>query len=192
MLFNKYTIVIGLFFISCFSLDASKFPKHEVGISFSTISGTGLGYLLELDRWNAFQFTFMPFYSGDEPQKNDNLSLIGGIEYHRVLYRDFEHRFYLFGAVSIWYFEQHESMIINPNTDFEKEIILFDKDVYHNFGLGFGYMYNLNNVVSFDFNLGLQYQTSSNNSFHNYLERIESGESSFLGLGGGVGILFHL
>jgi hypothetical protein len=171
---------------------ARKFPKHELGISFSNISGTGLGYLLELDRWNGLRFTFMPFYSGDDPQKNDNLSLIGGIEYHRNIYRDFEHRVYIFGAASIWYFEQHESKIINPNTDFEQEIILFDKDVYHNFGVGFGYMYNLNNVVSFDLNLGIQYQSSSNNSYQNYLERLESGESSFLGLGGGVGILFHL
>ena len=191
MLFKKYILSI-IFLVAISSLSARKFPKHEIGISFSTISGTGLGYLVELDRWNSLKFTFMPFYSGDEPQKNDNLSLIGGVEYHKNLYRDFEHKIYVFVSASIWYFEQHESFIINPNTDFETEVTKFDKDVYHNFGLGVGYIYNLNNVVSFDFNLGLQYQISSNNSYYNYLERLGSGEDSFFGLGGGVGILFHL
>jgi len=192
MLFRKSILLVSIFVIAFTTLNAAKFPKHELGISFSTISGPGLSYLLELDRWNSLKFTFMPFYSGDEPQKNDNLSLIGGLEYHRNLYRDFEHKVYIFGAASIWYFEQHESFIINPNTDFESEITEFDKDVYHNLGIGAGYVYNLNNVVSIDFNLGLQYQISSNNSYYNFLERLGSGEGSFFGLGGGVGILFHL
>lgn len=192
MLFRKYILLITTFVIAFTSLNAAKFPKHQLGITFSTISGTGLGYMLELDRWNSLKFTFMPFYSGDEPQKNDNLSLIGGLEYHKNIYRDNEHKVYIFGAASIWYFEQYESFIINPNMDFETEITDFDKDVYHNLGLGVGYIYNINNVVSFDFNLGLQYQISTNNSYYNFLERLESGEDSFLGLGGGVGILFHL
>lgn len=170
---------------------AGKYPHHQLGISFSTISGTGLGYVIELDRYNSFQFTLMPYYTGSNAEKNLNLTLITGLEYQRTLYRDFENKIYAFGAASLWYFEKNSSRIINPNSDFEKEILLYDKDVYHNLGLGLGYDYILNEVVSFNFNLGLQYQFTSNDSYPNYLERTR-GQASFLGLGGGIGIFFHL
>lgn len=170
---------------------AKKFPHHQLGISFSTISGTGLSYQIELDRHNSFQFTLMPYYTGSEADKNLNLTLITGIEYKKTIYRDIENKIYGFVAASLWYFEKNDIRIINPNTDLEQEVTLYDKDVYHNLGLGVGYDYILNEVVLFNFNLGLQYQTTANDSFNNFLERT-NGKASFIGLGGGVGIFFHL
>lgn len=189
MLF-RFTIAI-LLLLSSTSAFASKYPRHQLGINFSTISGTGLGYVLEFDRDNAFRFTLMPYYVGSKAENNLELTIISGIEYQHTLYRDFENKLYIFGAASLWYFEQNSSTIINANTDFEKKISLYDKDVYHNLGVGFGYDYILNEAVSFNINLGLQYQSTANDSFNNFLERT-AGESSFLGIGGGVGIYFHL
>lgn len=182
-------LIIFLFCIS--SASASKYPRHQLGISYSTISGTGLGYVIELDRHNAFQFTVMPYYTGSNADKDLNLTVITGVEYQKTLYRDSEHKVYGFAAASLWYFEKNSVTYIDQGTDFEKEIKLYDKDVYHNLGLGVGYNYILNSAVSFNFNLGLQYQSTSNDSFDNFLERT-NGKESFIGIGGGVGIFFHL
>lgn len=191
MRFRIIIIAILVILLSQSELLGSKYPHHQLGISYSTISGTGLGYVLELDRHNAFQFTIMPYYTGCNADNNLNLTIISGVEYQRTIYRDFENKIYAFGAASLWFFEKNSVKYINQNTDFEKEIKLYDKDVYHNLGLGVGYDYILNGAVSFNFNLGLQYQFTSNDSYFNYLERTD-GKSSFIGLGGGVGIFFHL
>jgi hypothetical protein len=184
-------LIISLLFLSVGTTYSSQYPKHQLGISFSTISGTGLGYVLEFDRYNALQFTLMTYYTGSSTGGNLNLTVISGIEYQRTIHRDAENKLYAFGAASLWYFEKNSTKVINSNTDFEKEIDIYDKDVFHNLGIGIGYDYILNKVVSFNVNLGLQYQTTANDSFANFLERTR-GSSSFLGLGGGVGILFHL
>lgn len=182
---------ILIVFVYQYETMAKKFPHHQLGINLSTISGAGLSYQLELDRHNTFQFTLMPYYTGSDADNNLNLTLISGIEYKRTIYRDFENKIYGFAAASLWYFEKNEVQIINPNTDLEQVIPIYDKDVYHNFGLGIGYDYILNEVVSFNLNIGLQYQSTTNDSFENFLERTD-GKSSFIGLGGGVGIFFHL
>ena len=186
----KY-LIFTLFFLTVSTTWASKYPHHQLGISYSTISGTGLGYVIELDRHNAFQFTVMPYYTGSNAENNLNLTVITGVEFQKTIYRDSEHKVYGFAAASLWYFEKNSVTYINQGTDFEKEIKLYDKDVYHNLGLGVGYDYILNEAVSFNMNLGLQYQMTSNDSFTNYLERTD-GKESFIGLGGGVGLLFHL
>lgn len=191
MRFRITIIAILVTLLSQSELLASKYPHHQLGISYSTISGTGLGYIIELDRHNAFQFTIMPYYTGSNADNDLNLTIISGIEYQRTIYRDFENKIYAFGAASLWFFEKNSVKYINQNTDFEEEIKLYDKDVYHNLGVGVGYDYILNEAVSFNFNLGLQYQFTSNDSYFNYLERTD-GKSSFIGLGGGVGIFFHL
>ena len=184
-------IILAIFLLGITNTYAGKYPHHQLGISYSTISGTGLGYVIELDRHNAFQFTVMPYYTGSNADNDLNLTIITGIEYQRTIYRDSEHKVYGFVAASLWYFEENSVTLINPDTDFEKEIKLYDKDVYHNLGLGVGYNYIINSAVSFNFNLGLQYQSTSNDSFDNFLERTD-GKESFVGVGGGVGIFFHL
>jgi len=191
MRFKLIILSIFILLVSQSGTLAKKHPHHKLGISFSTISGTGLAYQIDLDRHNSFQFTLMPYYTGSDADKNLNLTIISGLEYRRTIYRDSENKIYGFAAASLWYFEKNEVEIINPNTDLEREISLYDKDVYHNLGVGVGYDYTLNQVVSFNFNLGLQYQSTTNDSYLNFLERTD-GNSSFLGLGGGVGILFHL
>ncbi|MER3328872.1 MAG: hypothetical protein RIF34_04780 [Candidatus Kapaibacterium sp.] len=188
---SKLIIILTIFFFCIKTTYASKYPHHQLGISYSTISGTGLGYNLELDRQNAFLFTVMPYYTGSNAENNLNLTIITGIEYQKTIYRNSEHKVYGFIAASLWYFEKNSVTYIDQGTDFEKEVKLYDKDVYHNLGLGAGYNYILNNAVSFNLNLGLQYQTTSNDSFYNYLERTD-GSESFIGIGGGVGIFFHL
>lgn len=184
-------IILAVFLLSIAPTFANKYPHHQLGISYSTISGTGLGYVIELDRHNAFQFTVMPYYTGSNVDNDLNLTIISGLEYQRTIYRDSENKIYGFVAASLWYFEKNSVTKINAGTDFEKEIKLYDKDVYHNLGLGVGYDYILNEAVSFNINLGLQYQSTSNDSFINFLERTD-GEPSFLGVGGGAGIYFHL
>lgn len=191
MRFKLIIIAILVTLLSQSELLASKFPHHQLGISYSTISGTGLGYVIELDRHNALQFTIMPYYTGSNADNDLNLTVISGIEYQRTIYRDSENKIYAFGAASLWFFEKNSVLFMNQNTDFEKQIKLYDKDVYHNLGVGVGYNYILNEVVSLNANLGLQYQLTGNDSYTNYLERTD-GKSSFIGLGGGVGILFHL
>lgn len=191
MRFRIIIIAILVTLLSQTELLASKFPHHQLGISYSTISGTGLGYVIELDRHNAFLFTLMPYYTGSNADNDLNLTVISGFEYQRTIYRDSENKLYAFGAASLWFFEKNSVKYINQNTDLEEEIKLYDKDVYHNLGIGIGYNYIMNEAVSFNFNLGLQYQFTDNDSFSNFLERTD-GKSSFIGLGGGVGILFHL
>lgn len=184
-------IILTFLLFSISTVSARKYPHHQLGISYSTISGTGLGYIIELDRHNAFQFTLIPYYTGNNAENNLNLTIISGVEYQKTIYRNSEHKVYGFAAASLWYFEKNSVTYIDPGTDFEKEIKLYDKDVYHNLGLGVGYNYILNSAVSFNINLGLQYQTTSNDSFDNFLERVD-GNDSFIGVGGGVGIFFHL
>ena len=186
-----FILSIILVIVSQSETFSKKFPHHQLGINFSTISGTGLSYQLEFDRHNTFQFTLMPYYTGSDADNNLNLTLISGVEYKRTIYRDYENKIYGFVAASLWYFEKNEVQIINPYTDLEQEIELYDKDVYHNLGLGIGYDYILNEVVTFNINIGLQFQSTANDSFNNFLERTD-GKSSFIGLGGGVGIFFHL
>lgn len=186
----KYFTILTLFFVAI-QLQASKYPQHQLGINYSTISGTGLSYRLMFDRANTLQFTMLPYYEQEDQQKDYNFTIIAGVEYQRNIYLSTEHRIYGFASASLWYFEDRGINIVNPNTDLEYTVYTYDKDVFHNLGIGIGYDYTLNKIVSFNLSLGLQYQTTQNDSFDNFMERT-NGKQSFVGIGGGAGIFFHL
>lgn len=173
--------------LAAVSLSAA-YPKHLVGIDYSTISGSGLSYSIELDKNTALKFSGIPMYYGAKPP--DKMTLIGdaGVEYQYNIWKIKNNRLYLFGGGSYWYVEKRD---VISYMKFEKLIIekTIVKNNIFNIGAGIGYEKVFLNKIALNLNVGLQYQLSDGKGFPLLLDRSPETQK-FLGVGGGIGLKF--
>jgi hypothetical protein len=173
--------------LAAVSLSAA-YPKHLVGVDYSTISGSGLSYSLELDRSNVLKFSGILIYYGAKPP--DKMTLIGdaGMEYQYNIWKIKNNRLYLFGGGSYWYVEKRD---VISYMKFEKLIIektIATHNIF-NIGVGIGYEKVFLNKIALNLNVGLQYQLSDGKGFPLLFDRSPEAQK-FLGVGAGIGLKF--
>ncbi len=187
----KY-LFISLIFLACTTnLDANtsrRYPKHQFGLGFSTISGSGLTYQLDIDKLNTLRLNFFAYYQGEEPPDKIKLYSNIGLEYQFNLYNNRTERAYLFAGGSYWLIEKRDY-----EWGYIKDIKtkIADNELYRLFNTGFGAGYEVKfwGRAAFSISLGLQYQISEKSSLDKLFDRNPTGES-FFGLGGGIGLRY--
>lgn len=187
----KY-LILSLCFIA-FTTDAEantsrRYPKHQFGLGFSTISGGGLTYQLDIDKINTLRLNFFAYYQGEEPPDRVKLYANIGIEYQYNLYNNRKERAYVFTGMSYWLVEKrdYEWDYIN---DIKTKIA--DNELYRlfNTGLGLGYEVKFWGRAAFSVSLGVHFQISEESSLDKLFDRNPTGDS-FIGIGGGIGLRY--
>jgi len=182
-------LVFSLTILAAVSLSAA-YPKHLVGIDYSTISGSGLSYSQEIDKNTALKFSGILMYYGAKPP--DKMTLIGdaGMEYQYNIWKIKDNRMYLFGGGSYWYVEKRD---VISYMKFEK--LITEKTIAKNniftLGAGIGYEKVFLNKIALNLNVGIQYQISDGTGFPILFDRSPDSQK-FLGVGGGIGLKFIL
>ncbi len=183
------SLVLVLTILSAVSL-FTAYPKHLVGVDYSTISGSGLSYTQEIDKNNVLKFSGILMYYGVKPP--DKMTIYGdvGMEYQYNVWKIKDNRLYLFGGGSYCYLEKRD---VISYMKFEK--IIFEKKITKNnilnFGVGIGYEKVFFNKIALNLNVGLQYQHSDGSDFPLLFDRSPDTQK-FLGVGGGIGLKFIL
>ncbi|MCW5886330.1 MAG: hypothetical protein KIT33_15275 [Candidatus Kapabacteria bacterium] len=160
-----------------------SYPKHQIGLGYSSFSASGLTYYLEINKYSALQVSLLPYYTSTS---NNNLSIIAlfGGEYHFNIFRTKEYRIFAFAASGAGHLERSETTfkIIN---DVEIRETRVDLNRIINFGTGAGLEYKINRQFIVSAGIGLMYQLSDKANFSEFWDRNPSGES-FLGIGGSI------
>lgn len=176
--------ILWVFFFSLFSLSTNaqsiSYPKHQIGLSYSSFSGSGLNYQIELDRTNSLQFTLLPIYLS--PKANElEINAIIGSEYQFSLKRFEQSRLYLLIGSSIQHLENRltTTRVLNDVKITETKI---KTNSIFNTGIGVGYEYKLLPRLSASSSLGLLYQLSDNSDNSELWDRNPRGDS-FIGVG---------
>ncbi len=189
--FVKYFIVLLSFVCLSYSASANNsrhYPKHQFGLGYSSISGAGLTYQLDIDKLNTLRLNFFAYYLGDEPPDKVKLYSNIGLEYQYNLYNNRSERAYIFSGMSYWLIEKRDYELGYVNDILTK---LADNELYrlYNFGLGIGYEVKFWERAAFSISLGLQYQMSEKSNLDKLFDRNPTGES-FFGIGGGLGLRY--
>lgn len=164
-----------------------SYPKHQVGLGYSSFSGAGLNYQIEINKHSALQASLLPYYTS---KSSDEMDIIGvfGAEFQQNFFRTNQQRYYLFAGAGISHLEDRSitKKIINDLEIIEKNITT---NRIYNFGFGAGIEYKFSPRVSTGFGLGLLYQISDKSKNSEFWDRNPTGES-FLGLGASLSIRY--
>ncbi|MEI6089115.1 MAG: hypothetical protein WCR42_01545 [bacterium] len=184
----RFISILLLFTILAAVALTAAYPKHLVGVDYSTISGSGLSYSLELDRSNVLKFSGILMYYGPKPPDKMTLLADAGMEYQYNIWKIKNNRLYLFGGGSYWYVEKRD---VISYMKFEKLIIekTIAKNNIFNIGAGIGYEKVFLNKIALNLNIGLQYQLSDGEGFPLLFDRSPESQK-FIGVGGGIGLKF--
>lgn len=185
----KHLIII-LFLI--FTVPATSgirdYPKHQLGIGFSTVNGMGLSYQINISRlWSAKANGFA-YYHAKTPPEDTHYYLNGGLQLQFNIFKQSKDRFYLFAGGSRWYFEERTPIRYIEN---DLEIFYISKKIGRmtNIGLGGGYEI-IKGPIAFSFELGGQWQGSDKTDFSIIFDRNPSG-TSYIGLSAAIGIRIY-
>lgn len=180
----KIILTYFIFILSAYSVQS--YPRHKAGISFSTISGAGISYQIEINKFWAFQISAFPYYFGTNPHEDLDIYLIAGAEFQYNFLNDKSNRLFSFIGFSRWYVEERT---VNEYVFNDVEIIEKNKNIYllDNAGFGIGYEFIVKNSVALNINLGLHYQSSEESHLGILIDRNPDG-TKYLGIGGGIGI----
>lgn len=163
------------------------YPKHQIGLSYSSFSGAGINYQFEPDKYQAIQFSVLPYYYSKE---NNDLQIIGlvGIEYQLNILKNNKSRYYVFVGSSMNHLEDRltTKKVINDVEYIEKNITT---NRIYNFGFGAGIEYKPLPVFSISPSIGILYQISEKSSYSEFWDRNPGGET-FLGIGCGISIRY--
>jgi hypothetical protein len=187
----KVICLVLLFLLAKGELEANnsrRYPKHQFGLGFSSISGAGLTYQLDVSKVSSLQTNFFAYYQGEEPPDKVKLYANIGLEYQYNLFNDRETRYYLFSGASYWLIEKRDYKLGYVN-DILTKLAENDLQRLYNFGLGIGYEIKFWGHAAFSASLGLQIQKSDESNLDKLFDRNPSG-TSFFGLGGGIGIRY--
>ncbi len=164
------------------------YPKHQIGVGYSSFSGTGINYQIELDNLNAFQFSGAGYYFGDNPPEELDFYGILGAEYQFSLLKKEDKRFYAFAGTSMLHLERRRTKTVKFN-----DVVIIQKlittDRIYNFGGGIGIEYKPLPVIAMNFGIGVLYQVSEKADFSEFWDRNPAGES-FLGIGIGISLRY--
>lgn len=180
----KIILTCCLFILSAYSVQA--YPRHKAGISFSTISGAGLSYQIEISKYLAFQISGFPYYFGTNPPDDLDIYLVAGAEFQYNFLNDKTNRLFSFVGLSHWIVEERSvnKYVVNDVQTIEK---IRNINLLDNAGFGVGYEYIVKNSVALNINIGLQYQSSKKSHLGILIDRNPHG-TNYLGIGGGIGI----
>lgn len=186
----RFSLIMILFAIVGAMTSSAAYPKHLVGVEYSSISGSGLSYSLELDKNNVLKFSGIALYYGDKPPDQMSIYTNAGMEYQYNIWKIKNNRLYLFGGGSYWFIEKRDIISYKKN-----EKLILEKKVTENsilnIGGGVGYEKVFLNKLAINLNVGLQYQTSDGSGFPLLFDRSRDSQK-FLGVGGGIGLKFIL
>lgn len=160
--------------------------EQQVGINFSSISGSGLSYHTQLNKNIEFTATGFLYYTGDGVSKDIDKVYLFGSEFQYNLSDNKDNRLFLSLGSSFWYLEKEMPRSIKIN-DKLINYTLLDINRIWNFGLGLGYEVPIMDIAKFDLGVGLQYQTSGIGGASRYIDRSPNG-TSFFGIGGTLGL----
>ncbi|MDX9791245.1 MAG: hypothetical protein WC313_11325 [Candidatus Kapaibacterium sp.] len=181
----------GLFFINSnnpLKAQSVKYPKHQLGLGYSSFSASGLSYLLDINKYSSLQFNILPFYTGTNSDNLD-ITVLLGAEYHFTIARFTQSRIFLLAGTGYSHLESRVS-----ESRIENDVIIIDKQIkidnIINLGLGIGYEYKPHARISLGVSLGILHQESDNGIFSEFWDRNPSG-TNFTGIGGGIYIRYN-
>lgn len=192
---NK-NLVAKLAYISSFLLLISintgysqqiSYPKHQFGIAYSSFSGSGLSYLIELNKSHSFQFSLLPVYLSSNSTELDINGILGG-EYQFTFDRKGDRRFYAFAGASIQHLESRITSTKKINDIMITETAITINRIY-NIGLGVAMEYKLHPRFAISCGIGLLNQSSDKSNHSEFWDRNPGGES-FLGIGGSLSLRY--
>jgi len=186
----RFTLSVILLAMIAAITTLAAYPKHLFGVDYSTISGSGLSYSLELDRSNVLKFSGILMYYGPKPPDKMTLWADAGMEYQYNIWKIKDNRLYLFGGGSYWYVEKRDAISYMKYEKLITEKTIAKNNIF-NIGAGIGYETVIRNQLAFNFNVGLQYQVSDGSGSPLLFDRSPNSKK-FLGLGGGIGLKFIL
>ena len=160
-----------------------SYPKHQIGVGYSSFSGSGITYQLEINRNHAFQFSALPIYTSSGPDDLNIKAFLGG-EYQLSISKTDLTRIYTFVGAGITHLENrlttrtiiNDVEIVNTDTDLNRII---------NFGIGIGLEYKLSPRIVVSTGLGLLHQTSAKGQYSEFWDRNPRGDT-YLGIGGAL------
>lgn len=180
-----------LLLLSCSWAESQKisYPHHQLGLSYSSFSGSGFSYLIEINKDYALNANGLIYYQGDKPPDDLDQYGIIGLELQKNFYNSEYTRYYIFAGVGFWYLEERRLNTIKINdatfTTKTKKI-----DRIWNFGFGPGVEYNFLPRAAISLNVGLLYQQSDNAAFPELFDRSPNSDSYF-GFGGSIALRFR-
>lgn len=186
----KLCLIIGfVLFISSSSSLAQKisYPKHQFGIGYSSFSGSGLNYQIEISKFHALQFSLLPIYLSSNSDELEINGILGG-EYQFTFTRNDASRFFVFSGTSVQHLENRltSTRIVNDLKIVETKI---NTNRIYNFGLGLGLEYKPHPRFAISAGIGLLYQVSEKSTYSEFWDRNPSGDS-FLGIGGSLSLKY--
>lgn len=189
--FNKLLVIIVLIMIfqhADLSAQKKTYPKHQFGIAYSSFSGTGLNYQIELNQSSAVQLGGIVYYYGDNPPDDLDFYTILGAEYQHSIIKQGNTRIYGFLGGSYLNLEQRrvKRYVINDREIVEKNII---SDEIINLGAGVGIEYKILPAFAISGSVGMLHQISDNTSFSEFWDRSPDG-TTYTGFGVSIAIRY--
>jgi hypothetical protein len=181
--FCTLTMLLCLFQQNPTEAQLISYPKHQIGVGYSSFSGAGLTYQIEINRHHALQFSSLPFYTSNGPDELNIIAFLGG-EYQFTLARMSTSRIYTFAGLGITHLEDRLTTRTIVN---DKEIVNVDIDLnrINNYGFGIGMEYKLSPRIAVSTGLGILYQTSAKGHYSEFWDRNPRGDT-YLGIGGAL------
>lgn len=165
-----------------------SYPKHQFGLSLSTISGIGLNYQIETSPQKAMAFTFFAYYQSDNPPDELDFYASLGFQYQFNLHKTSDIRIYTAPVISFWYIEDRTFEIIREN-DVITKIINKDMNRIYNLGVIGGFEHKVMERLVLSLEVGLHYQISEESENTKFIDRNPLG-TKYFGIGGGFGIRY--
>lgn len=184
---KKYILifVLILFYSECFS---RSYPAQQFGLGYSTLSGAGLSYQLDVNKSWSLKFNGIIYYFGGETIEDTDFYTVGGLEYQYNFFKEYNQRIYGLIGASYWYFEENSYYKERVN-DIIYEYQLKDIGRFANIGAGIGYERFLSGRFGFSIDIGIQFQSSNKTTYDELFDRNPAG-TSFTGLSLGFGIRY--
>lgn len=142
-----------------------RFAPRQIGLSFSTLSGAGIHYLLPVDYQNNVKFTGFYYYTSSGNSEDSFYSL--GVEYQRDIFEDDVSRVHFILGT-------HIDNNLSENIYFQDRT---ERSSYFNLGTGLGYDFG-GGAKGIMVNIHVTYQLTTGIGF----------DQTRLGLGFGAGL----
>lgn len=177
-----------LFFISISIIQAKS--DNELGLSFNTLSGSGLNFNTKINKSINLELTAFYFYLGENPPREYDTFLNFGSELQFNFHKNSDYRIYALLGGSYWNINEHYVEIVPVVNGSPREV---DRKISHtlfNYGLGVGSEIYLLKDFSISISLSYQFQNSENSNFNSVFDRNPKGDS-FNGLGYGISFRYR-
>lgn len=157
--------------------------ENELGLSFNTLSGSGLNYNREITPKINLELSAFYFYLGENPPQEYDTFLNFGIELQYNLYKNSSNRVYLLLGGSIWQINEYYIIQIPVVNGSPREKQINIESNLNNYGFGVGHEIRLLKSFSFSYSLNYQFQNNKENTYNGFPSISNSNKYSGLGFG---------